>query len=333
MSCSARGWPSRPGCRAGALSELLLHRLRQSLRALAQRVERAALRVDGAVGVAFAEIAFGVAHRFAGAAELVQFALPWPCCLAGPADPCWPKPRFFRSSSSLLSRSRNACWLCRSSPIASPCCWPCAALLALLLAALAVLPALILALAEGAVAQLLLLADHVAELVELRHHVVAVVAVHVRRRHLQVLHHLLELLQKLPGRILGAVARQVLQPVEHVLQVLLAQHARIAVERPGELLIVLNCSRIACMKRSIAARSWSMSCLISWSLAPRSSAWRSASSALRNAGLRVGNVAVLDADRHRPQPRHHVAQIVVGLGAHQRPEDRAQSEIDAGARA
>ena len=37
------------------------------------------------------------------------------------------------------------------------------------------------------------------------------------------------------------------------------------------------------MKRSMAARSWSISCLSSWSLAPRSSALRSASSALRRA--------------------------------------------------
>ena len=48
--------------------------------------------------------------------------------------------------------------------------------------------------------------------------------------------------------------------------------------------------------------------------------------------LGVGDVAVLDADRHLPQPRGDVAQIVVGLGANQRPEDRAQPEINAGVR-
>ncbi len=103
----------------------------------------------------------------------------------------------------------------RSRPAAGP------ALLSLL-AALAVLPALVLALAERAVAQVLLLADHVAELVELRHHVVHVVAVLVRRRHLQIFHHLLELLQKLLRRVLGAVARQVLEAIEHALQIPLA---------------------------------------------------------------------------------------------------------------
>ena len=37
-------------------------------------------------------------------------------------------------------------------------------------------------------------------------------------------------------------------------------------------------------------------------------------------------------DRHRPQPRHHVAQLVVALGARELPVDRAQPEIDAGLR-
>ena len=46
--------------------------------------------------------------------------------------------------------------------------------------------------------------------------------------------------------------------------------------------------------------------------------------------LGIGNITVLEADRHRPQPRRYFAQVVVALGAHQRPEDRAQPEIDAG---
>ena len=47
-------------------------------------------------------------------------------------------------------------------------------------------------------------------------------------------------------------------------------------------------------------------------------------------GLRVRDVAVLDADRHLPEPLGDFAQIVVGLGANERPEDRAQPKIDAG---
>ena len=64
--------------------------------------------------------------------------------------------------------------------------------LSALRSALGAAPALILTLAEGAVAQILLFVDHVAEFVQLLHHVAEIVAVHVRRRHLQVFHHLLE---------------------------------------------------------------------------------------------------------------------------------------------
>ena len=72
--------------------------------------------------------------------------------------------------------------------------------LSALRSALGAAPALILTLAEGAVAQILLFVDHVAEFVQLLHHVAEIVAVHVRRRHLQVFHHLLELLQQKPRR-------------------------------------------------------------------------------------------------------------------------------------
>ena len=58
----------------GAHALLLLHGLRHALCALAHRLERAALRVDRTVGIAFAELAFRLAHRFAGAAELIHFA-------------------------------------------------------------------------------------------------------------------------------------------------------------------------------------------------------------------------------------------------------------------
>src|SRR5271169_2612688 len=59
---------AEPAAAAGTetLSHLLLHRLHQTLRALAQGVERAPLRADGAVGVALAETALRLAHGFAG---------------------------------------------------------------------------------------------------------------------------------------------------------------------------------------------------------------------------------------------------------------------------
>ena len=71
-------------------------------------------------------------------------------------------------------------------------------LLALLprLAALSTLAAaLVLTLLERAVAQLLLLADDVAEFVERRHHVVVAVHVAARTRHLEIFQHLLQLFE------------------------------------------------------------------------------------------------------------------------------------------
>ena len=88
-----------------------------------------------------------------------------------------------------------------------------------LLSLLAALPALallvaplVLALPERLVAQVLLLADHVAELVERRHHVVVhvVAALLARPGHLQVLQHLLQLFEQLLRRVLGARARKLL---------------------------------------------------------------------------------------------------------------------------
>ena len=46
-----------------ALAHLLLDLLGEALGAFAQRVEGAALAIDGAVRIALAERAFGVAHR------------------------------------------------------------------------------------------------------------------------------------------------------------------------------------------------------------------------------------------------------------------------------
>jgi hypothetical protein len=115
-------------------------------------------------------------------------------------------------------------------------------LLALLaaLSALAVAP-LVLALLECAVAQLLLLADHVTELVERGHHVVVAVAFHLLpgTGHLQVLQHLLEVLQHPARGIPGAGARHLFEPIDHVAQILRAELARIGIERAGKLLRIL----------------------------------------------------------------------------------------------
>src|SRR4029077_15813719 len=60
-----------PAIGAGAHA-LLLHLLRQTLRALAHRLQRATLAVDRAFGIAVAQLAFGLAHGPAGVAEFAR---------------------------------------------------------------------------------------------------------------------------------------------------------------------------------------------------------------------------------------------------------------------
>ena len=194
---------------------------------------------------------------------------------------------------------------------------------------LRVVAVLLLPLLEGAVAQILLLADHVAELVELGHHVIVVAVVAVRRRHLQIFHHLLELGQELLGGVARAAARHVLQPVEHVFQIALAQHLGIAIERVRFAVVAqLLRQRLHEAVHGGAQLIHELLDFLVAGVALERIAQRLLGIAQR--GLRVGHVAVLDVDGHRPQPADHVAQIVVGLGVHQQLGDRAQPEIDAG---
>jgi hypothetical protein len=53
----------------------LLHRVRHALGALAQRIQRATLRIHGTIGITVAELAGGVAHRVVGSAEVVAVIL------------------------------------------------------------------------------------------------------------------------------------------------------------------------------------------------------------------------------------------------------------------
>ncbi len=59
------------GAHTHAHHALLLHLLGEVLSAAPQRIERAALRADGAVRIALAELAFGLPHGVAGLAELI----------------------------------------------------------------------------------------------------------------------------------------------------------------------------------------------------------------------------------------------------------------------
>src|SRR5262249_27730725 len=136
---------------------LLLHRLGEVLRAAAQSFERAALGIDRTARVAFSKLTFRLAHGVAGAAELIHLALP-----------------LLALTEALLAQLLHQfleliaqCLLILAQLAHLVALLALLTLLALLaaLSALAVAP-LLLALLERAVAQLLLLADHVAELVE-----------------------------------------------------------------------------------------------------------------------------------------------------------------------
>src|SRR4029453_13592519 len=173
----------------------LFHGFRQTLGALAQRFQRAALRVHRAVGIALAEPAAGIAHRAIGllqpilaialVAALPLLALPLFAALALLAALARPHAALGEFFLQFLQPIAQALLVLLQVAHA----------LVALLAALAVAPG-ILALLVGLVAQLLLLADHVAELVQRLLHVVAALA---GLRHLQVFQHLLQLLQGVLG--------------------------------------------------------------------------------------------------------------------------------------
>src|SRR5262249_54351597 len=151
---------------AGAQHALLLHRLGQVLRAAAQSFERAALGIDRAVRVTFSKLTFRLAHGVAGAAELIHLALP----LLALAEALL---------AQLLHHLLELLATCLLILAQLPPLTPLLALLPLLplLTALPAwaIPPLVLALLERTIAQLLLLADHIAKLVERRHHVIVAV--------------------------------------------------------------------------------------------------------------------------------------------------------------
>ena len=203
---------------AGA-NALLLHRLRQSLGSLAHGIERAALTVHRAVGIALPELAFGLTHGLPGFAELTHFV-----------------------AFALLPRLAKAALAQLLQQLVQSIFQPLLVLtqiahltiaLAGLLSPLTIAPA-VLTLAEGLVAQLLLLANDVAQFVKRRHHVVVAViaAGGAGPRRLQVFEHRLQFFKQPSCSILVAGASEVLEPIQHAFEILLAERTRIAVERP-----------------------------------------------------------------------------------------------------
>ena len=186
-----------------------------------------------------------------------------------------------------------------------------------LLAAHAVAPR-ILALLEGLVAQLLLLADHVAELVQRLLHVA--VAGLAGLRHLQVFQHLLQLLEQLLGGILVAGARQPLHALDHVVEILLAQHLGIGIERPRQGLRIVAHLLGELAHEIIQRRAQILGELLDL-LVAGAALQRLLQRVLRRAQrlVDIGDVAVLDGDGERPQAGDHLAQRIVGAGGLELP--------------
>ena len=199
-----------------------------------------------------------------------------------------------------------------------------------LLAAHAVAPG-ILALLEGLVAQLLLLADHVAEFVQRLLHVV--VAALTGLRHLQVFQHLLQLFQQLPGGILVAGARQPLQPVEHALEILLAQHFRVGIERTRQLLRIVA-QLLGELAQEIVQRSAQIVGELLDLLVAGAALQRLLQRFLRRAQrlVDVGDLAVLDGDGERPQAADDLAHRRIGAGRLELPRHAVEAEIVTGLR-
>src|SRR5437763_5031429 len=147
----------------------LLHSLREALRAFAQRFQRLALRINGRVGIALAQAVAGIAHRgvrlaepvFAIALLIALFALLALLTLLAPLAAL-----VFLATLPLPHAAFGQLLLQFLEPVAHPLLilLQIAHALIALLAAHAI-PPRILALFEGLVAQLLLLADHIAKLV------------------------------------------------------------------------------------------------------------------------------------------------------------------------
>src|SRR5690242_4109486 len=190
------------------LPHLLLQLLSEVLRALAHLVERTALAIDRAVGVALAERALRIGHGVARLAELVALAL---LTLLARLLAKTLLLELLHQLAEPVAQRLLVLLQVAVAPLALLSLLALLPLLALLtlLALLALLPtlaallaALVLAFLERLVAQLLLLADHVAKLVERRHHVVVIVAVLAGLPHLQVAQEIVELLHQIVALLL-----------------------------------------------------------------------------------------------------------------------------------
>src|SRR5260221_2344266 len=298
----------------------LLHRLRETLGALAQRIQRAALRIHGAIGVPHAGPAAGLAHRGTGFAEAVLA----PALLGVLAR----LPLLTLLAALALSHTALGKLLLQ---LLEPFTQAILILLQIAHALIALLAAhaiasRILALLEGLVAQLLLLADHVTKFVQRLPHLV--IAGLTGLRHLQVFQHLLQLFEQLPGGVLVAGARQPLHALDHVVEILLAQHAGIGIERPRQLLGIVA-QLLGELAHEIIQRGAQVLGELLDLFVAGAAFQRLLERLLRGTqGLvHIGDVAILDDDRERPQAADDLAHGVVGAGGLQLPRDAEEAEV------
>ncbi len=227
--------------------------------------------------------------------------------MASPAWPslplgCMPMPSICSISSS------SAC----SRPCCCSCSWRSASAISSARHRLAVLAHAAFG-AVGLVHQLLLAADHVGELVEALHHLLAglLVALH-RPAGLQVLEHVLELGEELLGGVAGAVLGEVLDLVEHPLEVLRAEHLHVGVGRQVRHVRVpprLLGHRLQEFLHRLAKLVGEPRDLLVGGAVLQRLAERLLRVAERLCGER--QVAVLDAERDRPEIVDQLAEFVV----------------------
>ena len=168
---------------------------------------------------------------------------------------------------------------------------------------------------ESLVHQLLLLAHHPRQLVHLAHRLL-VHRLHLAGlRHLQVVEHLLQLAQQFLRRVAIAELRQLLDAVEHLLQILLGEHLHLLVARHLRQVLqpaLLHLGHVALQEflhglTELVGKALDL--LVGGAVLQR--LLQRLARGLQ-ALLGVRHVAVLDGARHRPEIVEQVAEIVVG---------------------
>ena len=150
-------------------------------------------------------------------------------------------------------------------------------------------------------------------------------------RHLQVLEHLLELLEQLLGGLLVAGARQPLHPLDHVVEILLAHYPGVGVERPSQLLRIVA-QLFGELAHEFVERSPQVLGQLLDLFIAGAAFQRLLQRVLRRAQcfVDIGDVAVLDHHGERPQAGDNFAQRRVIPGGIQLPRDAVETEILAG---